>query len=127
VGSHDRGSQGQLKVKGDIYRQGQKNMPNMDVSRKGGRKCPFLPLTLEVPTAAPANGTVISTMLLSFSGNLDAGLGSPTTNLSPTPMGNPCLLLNCQLLNESRQHSLFLCWGLPVNMLPPFKMIDAMV
>lgn len=37
------------------------------------------------PAAAPANGTVINTMLLSFSGNLDAGLGTPQP-IFPLPL-----------------------------------------
>lgn len=81
----------------------QENILNVHVSRNRGRKCPSLLLALEVPAAAPANGTGISTMLLSFCGLLDAGLGIPQPILPPTPMGNLCLLLNCQLLNGSLQ------------------------
>lgn len=106
------------RFRGGIHRVGPGEYGEHVCVQEGEKEMSSLPLALGLPATASANETTISPMLLGFSGTLDTDLGTPQPIFFP-PWEDPFLVLNCQLLNGSLQHSFFGCRGLPVNMLPP--------
>lgn len=87
-------------------------MANIHVSRKEKKKCPLsLWLWGSLPLLQPT--TLWSAQCYWVSMRIWKLVWEPHNQSFPPLWEDPFLVLKCQLLDGSLQHSFFVCWGLP--------------